>query len=323
LDGYILCVGEILYDFLSKEKGRSVGESVFFEKRPGGSPFNIAVALSRLGLHVDFMGVVGEDSFGRALIGYLKEEGVETSYLKVEKGAKTILAFASIDEDGKPDFEIYRDAAKELSLLPQDVESIDVEKFSAFHFGSISLLIESMSDAIIGLFRIFREKTNALTFLDPNIRPSFISDRDTFLRMMSELIQKTDVLKLSDEDLCYLTGERDVESGLRALKRDSITFVTLGRKGCIVSMKGDIIYVPAFDIDAVETTGCGDAFMAGVIYQLHNIGRGKLDTVSIRMLKEIAKFSNAAAAIVATRYGAAVSMPTVEEVQELLQGRSK
>ncbi len=317
----ILCAGEILYDFLSKNKGRTLGESMLFEKRPGGSPLNVAVALSRLGVPVEFVGVVGNDTFGKALIKYLKKEKIGLSYLRVERGAKTVLAFASIDESGKPDFEIYQDISKKLSLSSDDIEKVKLNEFSAFHFGSISLVMEAIGDSIEKLFQRFKDKTNAVTFLDPNIRPSFIPDKKKFIEALFRLIRSVDVLKLSDEDLHYITGEVDIEKSLKLLRRDGITFITRGKIGCTVSAKGKVIQVPGFNVKVVETTGCGDAFMAGIIYRLYNIGRNGLDSIDVNTLEDIGRFSNAVAALVATRYGASTSMPTMDEVQEMLQRR--
>jgi len=158
-----------------------------------------------------------------------------------------------------------------------------------------------------------------ITSFDPNIRPSLIKNRKSYLDMFYKISETVDVLKMSDDDLEYITGSKEVEEILRKIlgKANRLTFVTLGKNGAVGYYKGQFVQVPAFNkIRVKETTGCGDSFMAAIIFRLLN--SGDLATISQLELIDILTFANAAAAITATRYGASTSMPTLSEVKQFI-----
>ncbi|MCX6098030.1 MAG: carbohydrate kinase [Caldiserica bacterium] len=314
----VLCGGEILLDFLSKDVGQGLAGTTVFEKRPGGSIFNVAVGLRRLGVPASLLTKLGGDEFSLGLMSVIADENITTECLKTDSTLKTTLAFVALNEEGKPEFRFYRDHAADTGLTISDVERISPQDYSVYHFGSIALLEKPASDAYLELLGRFHEE-KLLTSFDPNVRPSLIVDRTTFIQMFDRICGMVDIIKMSDDDLEYVTGLADVTDGLKMIRStvDALVLVTLGRNGAVVSFKGACWRVPTFDsVEVVDTTGCGDSFMAAVIAGLLN--NGGLASLSTPKLTGIVTFANAAATIVGTRYGAANAMPRIREVDEFL-----
>jgi len=313
----ILCAGEILFDFISKSPNKGLGESELFEKRPGGSPFNVAVGLAKLGADVSFLTKIAQDQFGKFLFEYLKENGVNTDYSFRAEGLKTCLAFAAVDAQGKAEYEFYRDNAADTRLELKDIANLQYEKFNIFHFGSIALIDEPTSSTLTRLFDNFISR-GLLTSFDPNVRKSLLKNRESYNNLVKSIIKKVDILKMSDDDLFYITGKEDVEEAISTLSinEGSILFVTLGSKGSLVYKDGIIERVPGYKVKVVETVGCGDSFMAGILYKLRNLSKKDFYSISVEELVDYANFANKCAAVVATKQGAANAMPTLSEVRQ-------
>ncbi|MBE3084865.1 MAG: carbohydrate kinase [Bacteroidetes bacterium] len=315
----VLCGGEILLDFISKEVGKGLDHSVMFEKRPGGSIFNVVVALRRLGVPVSFLTKIGGDEFGHGLMDIIKKEKINIECLKRDIGLKTTLAFVAVNKEGKPEFKFYRENEADTMLTVSEVKEINPKNYSMYHFGSISLLKKPASDAYLELFNMFY-KERVTTSFDPNIRPSLIIDKKDFLNMFFKISKMVDILKMSDDDLKYITGLSDVKEGLRKILNkinSSLILVTLGKNGVLSYYKGQFMHMPTFDkIKIKETTGCGDAFMAAIIYGL--LKCENFLQLSTSKLIEILTFANGVATIVGTRYGASNSMPRLQEAEELI-----
>jgi len=313
----ILCAGEILFDFISKSPNKGLGESELFEKRPGGSPFNVAVGVAKLGADVSFLTKIAQDEFGKFLFEYLKENGVNTDCSFTVEGLKTSLAFAAVDAQGKAEYEFYRDNAADTRLELKDIENLDYEKFNIFHFGSIALIDEPTSSTLTRLFDNF-VSGDLVTSFDPNIRLSLIKNRENYNNLVKNIIKKVDILKMSDDDLFHLTEKKNVEEAIMTLsvKEGAILFVTLGSEGSLVYKDGIIRRVPGYKVKVVETVGCGDSFMAGILYKLRDFSKDELSNITVEELAEYADFANKCAAIVATKQGAANAMPSLSEVSQ-------
>ena len=318
----VLCGGEILLDFLPKEVGKGLSDSILFEKRPGGSIFNAAVGLRRLGVSASLLTKIGGDEFSQGLMDVISKEKISTECIKRDFKLKTTLAFAAINKEGKPEFRFYREKAADTLLTVTEIMDINPCNYSLYHFGSISLLKKPSSDAYLEVLDMFH-KDEGITSFDPNIRPSLIKNRKKYLDMFYKISEMVDILKLSDDDLEYITGDKDIKEGLRKIphKFNSLILVTLGKNGAIGNYKNQFIHSPAFKIRIKETTGCGDAFMAAMIYKLLN--SGGFPFLSATKLKDILTFANATAAIVATRYGASNAMPRLSEVNKFLCSHNK
>ncbi len=318
----ILCSGEILFDFISREPMKGLEGTTLFEKKPGGAPFNIAAGLQRLSVPTAFLAKIGCDEFGNALLDFLKGLGISTDYIIREPGTKTPIAFAALDAEGKPEFRFYWDHAAHISLKKSEIESLPLENFSLFHFGSIVLLEEPSASTYVELFDRFKAIGTRTTF-DPNIRKSVVKDHETYRALLMRIMGEVDILKLSDEDLVYIADCSDLDRAIEKLsvRPEALVFITLGGKGSMVLHHGRIIKKEGFKVKVAETTGCGDSFMAAIISKLYNLSREEIESLSRETLEDILDFANAEAAIVATRFGAANAMPSKDEVEEFLKNR--
>lgn len=314
----VLCAGEMLFDFFSQQPGVMMGESTTFEKRPGGSPFNIAVGVRRLGHTTAFLTKIGTDPFGDALYTMLANEGILLDATFRDENGNTTLAFVAVDSSGKPAFRFYRDHAADTRLSLKEIEALDPRDYSLYHFGSISLLWSPSREAYLEMFRRFKQADLPVSF-DPNIRPSVIDDKKAYMRLLHEIIPQVDILKLSDDDLREITGYEEIEQGLSALgvSDRTLIFLTLGAKGSMLKAGDSLYQCAAFDVKIRETTGCGDAFMAGVIDRYIRRFYRSLPTPDEAM--DALRFSNAAAALVATQTGAANAMPSMIQVEEFIE----
>ncbi|MCL2684363.1 MAG: carbohydrate kinase, partial [Synergistaceae bacterium] len=289
-------------------------------KKPGGSPFNIAIGLARLRMDVAFLVKIGDDAFGAGLREFLSSEGVDMSCVVGGAGHNTTLAMAAVNELGKPEFQFYRENSADISLTIDELPPISPQETSVFSFGSIALADNPVGDAVLCVFEKMRTN-GVMTVLDPNVRPLYAEDKPIFRKRMKYLIPLVDVLKLSDDDLCWLTGSLGVEEGLAKLETNpaGLVIVTEGPRGARAIWRGETVRIPCPDVEIAETTGCGDSFIAGVISKLAPLGRSGLADMSLKFLNNTLAFANACASIVATRYGAANSMPCPAEVDDFMQ----
>jgi fructokinase len=316
----VLVGGEALLDFISTEIGSGLGGSRTFEKWAGGSPFNIAIGVQRLGVPVAFVGKFGVDQFGDGLVDFLKNESIDVTQVVREQGTKTTLVFIAVDKESKPDFSFYRDNAADISLRADELTKVQPDAFSMCHCGGIVLAAEPSASAYALLADRFVEKQIPVS-LDPTIRKSLISDPDRYLSFLRKFIEKVTILKVSDEELQFLSGTTDFDEGVKALpsKEGALVFVTLGRAGASVYRDGvKLAHAPGFAVKAVETTGCGDCFMSAVLARLAGKSIANLAVIGSDELVSLMHFANAAAAIVATRVGAAEANPTRQEVEQFL-----
>ena len=306
-------IGEILVDFTPVvESGTTVG----FHMHPGGSPYNVAVGLARLGAQVEFAGKRSTDPFGRFLAAHLEREGVGTRFLS-RSAAPSTLAFVSI-QDGEPSFAFYGEGAADTQLLPEDLpETIASTHF--LHFGSISLLREPTATTIAEL--VERVRGRALLSCDPNIRPRLIADAAAFHDRLARLLQVSDIVKISATDLRWFDPDRSMDAAAAALldTGPALVVVTQGAKGAYVRTATNEMRIPARAVDVVDTVGAGDAFTSGLLFRLGNYGvktRSDLAGVQEDELEESFRFAAVAAAITCTRAGS--DPPRYEEVKELL-----
>jgi len=171
----VLCAGEILFDFISTEKNKTFGKSVFFEKKAGGSPFNVSTGISRLGGKVDFFTKIGTDPFGEKLFEQVKENNIGTDFVLHGEGMNTTLVFVGVDGMGKPDFRFYRDTSGDSEITANEVEKVNPDDYSVFHTGSVALIEGKTAHSLETLFFRFIEK-GIMTSIDPNVRAALIKD---------------------------------------------------------------------------------------------------------------------------------------------------
>jgi fructokinase len=307
----IISLGEALIDFIPLDDNNET-----FQKSPGGAPANVAVGLARLGANVTFLGKVGDDVLGRFLEETLQGYGVDTSAMTFTKDTRTGVVFVTLGQGGERSFEFYIDPSADRFLSEHEVNESLFEKSNLLHFGSISLISEPAKSATKKAVRLAQEKGLIVSY-DPNLRLGLWNSADEARQEIRGMLGEVDVLKISEEELEFITGEVDIEKGVKKLDNFSIPliFITLGAEGSYIFLQGqEPVKVDAMKVKAVDTTGAGDAFVSGILYQLHLLDKSVLD-LSTEEIQEMAQFASVSGGLAASTKGAMTALPTLDEVK--------
>lgn len=310
----VLAFGELLIDFVALETGVSVGEASGFVKAPGGAPANVAVAVSRLGHKAGFMGQVGDDPFGHYLEGVLRADNVDTRGLRFSPAARTALAFVSLKADGDRSFSFYRNPSADMLMRADEMNLSVLDDFDIFHFGSITLIDDPSRTATLAAVDRAKKLRKRISY-DPNLRMSLWPSADAARAGMRLGLEYANIVKVSDEELHFLTGEDNPGALWRSAMQ--IIVVTHGAGGATIYTPRERFFAPGFTVQAVDTTGAGDAFVAGLLHGILTHG----DSFT-RHLDQIARFANAVGALTTTQKGAIPALPTREQVEAFLREQS-
>ena len=312
----VVALGELLIDFT--ENGTSAQGNPVFEANPGGAPCNVLSMLARLGHRVSFIGKVGKDMFGKQLEDAIAEVGIDTSGLLKDDQVLTTLAFVHTLEGGDRDFSFYRKPGADMMLSVEDLKEEMIKDCRIFHFGTLSMTAEGCREATKKAIEIAREAGAIISF-DPNLREPLWDCLENAKEQAAYGISKCDVLKISDNEIQWFTGEEDYEAGVRFLQERydvKLILVSLGREGSMAYSGNNKAVVPAvLREDTIETTGAGDCFGACMLHQVLQKG---LRIYEKKELEQMLTFANTAASIVTARKGALRVMPTLEEINETL-----
>ena len=314
----IVTLGELLIDFVPTVSGVSLIEAPAFKKAPGGAPANVAAGLAKLGVSCAFLGKVGDDAFGQFLKETLDEVGVNTEGLIFSEEARTALAFVSLRADGEREFMFYRHPSADMLYRPDEVALELIKNAKIFHFGSISLISEPSRSATQAALNAAKEAGLLISY-DPNLRLALWPDAEAAKTGMLSVWEQADLIKVSEEELTFLTGETDPARAVEKLwhKDLQLLVVTLGKGGCIYFTPDFQGTVPGFSVKAIDTTGAGDGFVAGLLRGLLN----KPDALhSETELRSACRFANAVGALTTTQRGAIPALPTLMEIESFLQG---
>ena len=307
----VVCLGELLIDFVALEHGVSVGEASGFKKAPGGAPANVAVAVARLGHASAFLGQVGDDPFGHYLADVLAADKIDVSGLRFSAEARTALAFVSLRADGERSFMFYRHPSADMLMRPEDV-ALDVLKGKQiFHFGSITMINEPSRSATLKAAEAARAGGLMISY-DPNLRLALWPDAQAARAGMLAGLDYANIVKVSEEEVEFLTGDQDVTS----LWRDSIQLiaVTEGAGGATLWTRNSQQHVPGYKVQAVDTTGAGDGFVAGLL-----VGLLEHKGDYVIHLESIVQFANAVGALTTTQIGAIPALPTRAAVEQFMR----
>jgi fructokinase len=310
----ILCMGEMLIDFVALESGVTVGEASGFIKAPGGAPANVAVAAARLGHSAGFLGQVGDDPFGHYLAGVLAAEGVDVRGLHFSREARTALAFVSLGPGGERDFVFYRHPSADMLQTPDEVDFSVIDECRIFHYGSITLIGEPSRSATLAAVQHAKAAGKLISY-DPNLRMSLWSSPEAARTGMLLGLQYADVVKVNQEELEFLTGQQ--HAGALWREGMQLVIVTQGGDGATLYTPRERFFAPGFPVESVDTTGAGDSFIAAILSGLLHYG----DDFD-RHLPEIARFANAVGALTTTRKGAIPALPTRAQAEAFLAGQA-
>jgi fructokinase len=311
-----ICLGELLIDFVPTVTGTSLIDAPAFRKAPGGAPANVAVGLARLGVPSAFMGKVGDDPFGHFLANTLAEAGVDTAPLRFSSEARTALAFVSLRADGEREFMFYRHPSADMLFTPEEVDEAALRSARLLHFGTISLISEPSRGATLHAIEVGRG-AGCLISCDPNLRLALWPDRAAAREGLLLGISKAEIVKISDEELRFLTGSDDPAAAREQLWHDrlGLMVVTLGSAGCVYFTPAFDGVVVGFSVAAIDATGAGDGFVAGLLQGLV-ADRGV--TGDEARLRELCRLANGVGALTTTERGAIPALPTLERVRAFL-----
>jgi fructan beta-fructosidase len=314
----VIAIGEVLIDFTPA--GRTAEGNEQFVCNPGGAPANVAAALSRLGARAALISKVGEDQFGSLLHNALLASGVDVTGVSVTDEASTTLAFVHLDDQGDRSFSFFRKPGADTFLHTQDVPLEQIAMCRVLHFGSLSMTHEPARSATQTAVRKAKEAGVLLSF-DPNIRFALWGSQEEARQNIAWGLKYADIVKISEEELSFITGITDVEDASLELQRQygiTLLVVTLAEKGCYYRLAAQEGYVPGFKVKAIDTTGAGDAFLGCLLYQILELGQ-HLPELTSQEIARMLTFANAGGALVTTRKGALGSMPTIDEINRMLE----
>lgn len=311
----ICCIGELLVDFTPMEKSK-VGNPVF-EQNPGGGPANVSVATSMLGLETSFIGKVGNDTFGIRLKKELELKNVNTKGMLFSKEFNTTLAFVHLDENNDRSFSFYRKPGADIMLTKDEVDYSIIDECDLLHFTSVTLTDEPVRTATIEAVKYAKKKGKIISY-DPNLRESLWTNLEEAKEYIVKMLDYADILKISEEEAVFITGEENIELAAKQIfaKYSKILFVTLGAKGAMYLHKSGSNYMNTYKRKVVDTTGCGDAFVGAIIYNISKCDKD-IEDLNKKELDYMMDFANKAGTYVAMRKGGIPSMPSVKEVESI------
>ncbi len=316
----VICLGEALVDFLPSRRGQRVREVRQWTPCLGGAPANVTVGVARLGGRSALVGVTGSDEFGFFLRDRLEDEGVDVRFLRHTTEGKTGLGFVSLTARGERSFTFYRTRAAETFLDERDTTRAlaTLRKATVVHVGTNSLVQPRARAAVLAAVQSAHD-AGRITSSDPNLRLHLWKEPRILRRLIDRLLPRLAVVKLSEEEIEFVTGERDVDSALAALARRGVlvAVVTCGEKGAAVRFRGEVRRVPAPRVQVVDTTGAGDGFTSGLLTELARAtsNRGALERLSIDDLEGFAHFGCRVGSRVVTKLGAVAGLPRRVELR--------
>lgn len=312
----VIALGELLIDFTMN--GQSEQGNNMFEACPGGAPCNVLALLNKMGKKTAFIGKVGKDQFGALLRDTITEAGIDASNLMVDENVNTTLAFVHTFPDGDREFSFYRNPGADMMLTADEVNPEVVKDTKVFHFGTLSMTHEGVREATKKAVETAKANGCLVSF-DPNLRPPLWSSLDLAKEQMEYGFGKCDILKISDNEIQFVSGKEDYDEGIAYLQETyniPLILLTMGKDGSRAYYKGMRVERPGFSVKAIETTGAGDTFCGS---SLNYLVDHDFENLTEKQLGEMLTFANAAAALVTTKKGAIKAMPVKEEVLELIQ----
>lgn len=286
----VIAIGELLIDFVPGEKGCALREVSHFERVAGGAPANVVSAVSRLGGSGVMVSQVGEDAFGEHIIDVLQNNGVDTSWVYKTRRANTGLAFVSLDSTGNREFSFFRNPSADLFLSPEQITPELMADGAVLHFCSVDLVDQPVKQAHRRAIELARERGMIVCF-DPNVRlPLWDSPADC-RAAIREFLPCADLVKLSDDELEFVTGCRTEREAAEQLFAGGckLLLVTRGAEGSAAYTPGAFAERAALRVPVADTTGCGDSFIGSFLYQLVR-DRVTLETLPALAEAELGKY---------------------------------
>ena len=291
----LIAIGEALIDFIPNETGCDFENVTSFHPKVGGAPANVCGAFSVLGGKSKIITQLGDDPFGRKIEKELKNFGIDTSLISFTDKANTALAFVSLEKNGNRTFSFYRNPSADMLFDKEQITDNMFDDAYALHFCSVSLGDFPMKEAHKAAIEIAAKKDTIISF-DPNLRFPLWKSKDELNKTVHEFIPLSDIIKISDEELAFLTGEEEIENALPQLFTGNVKLIiyTCGSKGAYAYTKTQKAFSPCQKVNAIDTTGAGDGFIGSFLFGLKSLEKTKdtLEKITKEELEKMLHFSN-------------------------------
>ena len=313
----LLSIGEALIDMIPEQVNAGIAEVEKFQPIVGGAPANVCGAFVKLGGEAEMITQLGDDPFGDKIVAEFDAFGIGKQYVKRTDVANTALAFVALKDDGNREFSFYRRPSADMLMSAEDVKKEWFEGEYALHFCSVSLGDFPMKEAHRQAITYAKEAGLLISF-DPNLRKPLWSSEQALYDTVHEFIPYAHILKISDEELEFLTGKTEIEDALDGLFVGDVKMViyTKGSDGAECYTKNAKAFAPCEKVKAVDTTGAGDGFIGSFLYQLfqNGITAEGLENVSAEQMEGFLQFSNKFCGYSVQRKGAIASYPVKGEI---------
>lgn len=314
----VVAIGELLIDFTPG--GETKEGTVLFERNPGGAPPNVLALVAKLGKKTALIAKVGEDQFGRFLSDVIKNMGVDTKGIVFTKDANTTLAFVHLNNKGDRSFSFYRKPGADMLLDEKEVDTELVKNAYIFHFGTVSMTNNPSREATLYAVKTAKENGAIISF-DPNLRVPLWNNLAEAKTMIEKGLEYAEILKVSNEELEFITGEVDLDEGSEIIRNKygiPVILVTLGPAGCFYRIGDQTGILSTYNVSTVDTTGAGDAFLGAFLFQIIEKGKAvsKLNRTEIEQMID---FANAAGSLATKKKGAIPAMPFLWEIEECVK----
>lgn len=265
----LYAIGELLIDFTPTEQNASLSAVEQFTKNAGGAPANVAAVCAKLEQQAALVTQVGQDAFGDFLVETLKKVDVDTNYIVQSVEGETSLAFVSLTGDGARDFLFYRRHAVDLLYNKEQLPPNLLTNKDILHFCSVNLVESPMKHAHVALIEQAHQAGSLVSF-DPNVRLPLWNDGKACQQTILEFLPKAHIVKLSEEELLFLTAIEDEKTAVHSLFQGKVQvlIITRGAEGASLYTKNLHVKVPADNVHAIDTTGAGDAFIGALLATL-------------------------------------------------------
>lgn len=291
----LIAIGEALIDFIPNETGCDFENVTSFHPKVGGAPANVCGAFSVLGGKSKIITQLGDDPFGRKIEKELKNFGIDTSLISFTDKANTALAFVSLEKNGNRTFSFYRNPSADMLFDKEQITDNMFDDAYALHFCSVSLGDFPMKEAHKAAIEIAAKKDTIISF-DPNLRFPLWKSKEELNKTVHEFIPLSDIIKISDEELAFLTGEEEIENVLPQLFTGNVKLIiyTCGSKGAYAYTKTQKAFSPCQKVNAIDTTGAGDGFIGSFLFGLKSLEKTKdtLEKITKEELEKMLHFSN-------------------------------
>lgn len=319
----LIVIGEALIDWIPDVKGVGLKSVEGFKRVAGGAPANVAGACAKLKEKATLLTCVANDAFGEYLIDTFKENQIDISNIVRTDDYDTSLAFVSLKKDGNRDFKFYRRTAADLQFSENDIRDNLCEKGDIIHFCSVDLVESPMKKAHKKLIEQAL-KVNSIISFDPNLRFSLWDDLDELKKTVREFMKYADIIKISDEELEFITGYSDMDKAMDVIfdGRSKLFIYTKGSKGASIYRKDrSHIDVEGLKIDVVDTTGAGDSFIGAFIACLLKDKVDDLEMIDDYKLEDYFDMANSYAALTTTKPGALGAMADYDEFMKFRKSK--